>query len=344
MPPLAIVGGIAAAGLVAGAVAGGSDKTQTQSTTNKNTSGVNLSPESSLQNSAQQGVSNDYNSLRDMVNSGPGQDDITRSVTNSRSLADMFGQYSQGGYMPNSQDISSSNSLAQNLFNPQQVALNQSFVDQTTQSNRQAALMGRDANDPILAAKLRTNMSNQQQMLAANQNAWAQQYALQQPMQRLGFAQQQNQMLGGLATQAMQNRQALASMGSSILGNERNYQLETSQRYNNGTSNNTQVQQGSLGGAISGGMAGLGAGLSAGSGLAGAMGGGGMGAASAGGGAMGGGGAGMMSGMNYSQSPSSFFGLGSTSSMGGGGSPFSGAPSSGLMARNYSNPSGSMFT
>lgn len=193
--------------------------------------------------------------LQGLVNAGPGQQDVSSSLDASRGLAAMLEQYSQTGGLPGSADISTSNNIANSLFQARQLGLNQAFSDQNTAAQRQAALMGRDGNDPILRAKLAQEQTRQQGMLGAEQGAWAQQFALQLPGQRLGYAQNRASLLGGLATQAMANRQALAAMGEGIQTNERNFRLQTARRYG------TQATEsgGGLQGAITGALGGAGA-------------------------------------------------------------------------------------
>lgn len=277
-------------------------------------SSKNLAGASALQTQAQNGVASDYTSLQNDVNAGPGQGDISSYEDNSKSLAQMLGQYSQSGGMPGSSDFTQANSLASQAFMGQQTALNQSFQQQMQQGNASAALMGRDGNDPSLQGALRSSQMLQQQQLSANQGSYGNQLAMALPGQRLGYAQQQNNVLGGLATQALANRSSLLSQGNNILGQQQNYQL--------GASGNTTTQR--SGGGISGAFNNL---LAVGGMAAKAAGTGGMSMA---GGASGGGGAsapqtqwgtqssGSLSGNNYNQSPSSFFGVSN-------GSGFSGA-------------------
>jgi hypothetical protein len=70
-------------------------------------------------------------------------------------------------------------------------------------------------------------------------------------MQRLGFAQDRANVLGGLATQAMSNRQTLASMGQSIQQADQTWRLNTGTKW--GTQNTESG--GGAKGAISGGIA-----------------------------------------------------------------------------------------
>jgi curved DNA-binding protein CbpA len=193
--------------------------------------------------------------------------DINASTEAQRGLADLLKQYSQTGGLPGQSDIDTSNNISARLFGGQREQLNQSFADQTTDANRRAALMGRSLNDPILAAKLAQEQTRQSRVLDANQGSFAQQMAMNLPMQRLGFAGQRADVLGGLASQAMKNRLTLASLGDSALNTERNWRLSTGTRFNNSES----TQGGGLGGAISGALGGAGTGAS----LAGLFGGGG---------------------------------------------------------------------
>jgi hypothetical protein len=269
-------------------------------------------------------IQKQYGKLSDMVDAGPGQQDVTNSIGAGRDFADMLKRYSQqGGSDPTAQDISGANSLASQMFQGQRTAMGQAFSDQREQFARQAALMGRDASDPILAAKLAQEQTRQGSLLDANQGAWASQYALGQPDRRLGYAGQRVDMLSGLASQAMSNRQALLSVGSQLQAGERNWRLSTAQQY----SNSKTESGGGLKGALQGGLAGLGAGM----GAAGGMGGG-------GGGGFGGGATGAVSGFNYAQPARQFFGMSAQPSYMPAPPPmaFPSGPSWGGQARNYS--------
>lgn len=244
--PLALILGGAAIGGLAGAM---KDKSQTSYT-----SGLNMSPESMLELFGKGQLERGARGFEDMVNAGPGQSDITAGLGASRDLAAMLDQYSKGGYLPTDADRSTAGDLASKLFNPQRVAMGQAFEDQTTAANRQAALMGRSMNDPILRAKLAQEQTRQSALLEANQNAFATQFAMDSPLKRLGFASDRANVLGGLASQALANRQALASMGQGIMEGERNFRLQTAERH--GTQNTESG--GGLKGAINGGLAGAG--------------------------------------------------------------------------------------
>jgi hypothetical protein len=224
-----LLGGPAGGLLAAGGVAGSKpDKSKSQYA-----SYTDAGSATAAEQTGQNGMLDSYAKLMEMVNAGPGQQDVARSYSSSRDLASLLDDYSKGGYMPTSSDQSQAQSLAQGLFNPQRVAMQQAFQDQNTQYARQAALMGRSPTDPVLAAKLAQEQTRQSAMLDANQNSFAMQQAMNNPLQRLGFATDKNNILSGLATQAMANRQAIASMGEGIMNNERQFRLATATHYGN---------------------------------------------------------------------------------------------------------------
>lgn len=261
---LAIAGGAALAGAIGGAM----DK--------KTSSRLNVGAASGLEDAASSGISSDYDTMRRYADAGPGAGDISAGTGASRDLAAMLDQYSKSGGIPGAADITSAQNLAGGLFQGQRMALQQNFMDQETESARNAAISGRGANDPVLRNKLAQEKTRQQMLLDANQGSLSQQLAMQMPGQKLGYASQRANVLQGLASQAMSNRQALLSIGEGIQSNERNFRIATATKEN--------TQHGGVGGAISGGLAGLGAGMSAVSGMGGLPGMGGGGAAPGGGG------------------------------------------------------------
>jgi len=102
--------------------------------------------------------------------------------------ASMASGYAQNGDMPTAQDITNGQSYAASQFGQQRAQMNQAFVTQQQQANQDAALQGRGTDDPILRAKLAIAQTNQSAQLNAAQGAFASQFSMQQPMQRLGFA------------------------------------------------------------------------------------------------------------------------------------------------------------
>lgn len=264
------------AGALIGGVAGAIPKTSSSS----NTSGVNLNPDSALQTQSGNTVSQGLTDLTADVNAGPGTQDVANGSQASRDLGDLLKQYQNGGNMPTASDFSMGSNLATRAFAPQQTAMNQNFELQRQQFSQQASMMGRSSLDPVMRNKMNVDQTNQNAMLQSQMGAFGNNFAMNQPGQRLNFASQRANVLGGLASQAMSNRQALVGLGSNIQAGERNYQLATSQHYSNGST----TSGGGVGGALSGALGGAGAGMSMASGM-GMMGGGGaFGAGSMGGG------------------------------------------------------------
>lgn len=250
---------IATSTLIAAGVAGAGAVAGSMGQKSSSTSGIRLDPASQREIGAGQALDRSFADLQGLVNAGPGLQDVTAGTNASRDLAAMFERASrEGGMNPTAGDISQSNSLAGALFGQQRVGLQQGFEEATRSSNAQAALMGRDPNDPILRARLMQAQMNQTAQLDATQGSFAMQNAMAQPGQRLNLAGQRASILGGLATQAMANRQAIAAMGSQIQESERNFRLATGTRWGE------QKQGGGLQGALTGALGGLGAGMSAG--------------------------------------------------------------------------------
>jgi hypothetical protein len=166
---------------------------------------------------AGQAVTANIGNLQNLVNAGPGQESQINSNVANAQLADMFKRYSQqGGNLPTAEDNATGQQFAQQQFAPQQVAQDQQFMQEQQRAKQLAVQMGRPANDPIIQARLSQERMQSQERLGATQGAFASQFAMQQPQQRLDYAGQLAQLHGGLASQAMQNRQALIGLRLSI--------------------------------------------------------------------------------------------------------------------------------
>ncbi len=246
MGPLAI-GAIMAGGAALGGIAGGQRQNSTQEYTKV------LAPESALEKQMMEAMGGQYTDYSNLIGAGPGIGDVNASNDSARQLAAMLGQYSQGGYLPTASDQAQAQQFTQSMFAPEQMALQQRFGDQQMMANRTAARMGRAQNDPILAAKLAQEQARQQQMLGAQQQQFFAQQAQQMPLQRLGFQQQMAQVQGGLATQALANRQALLSMGNQIKSGEQNFRAGTASGIQSTSSG------GGTAGALMGALGGMGA-------------------------------------------------------------------------------------
>lgn len=266
MPAAAIMGGGILATGAAGAAAG-----------YMGTPGLALGNQSAYGAAGQNAAISGINGIQDLVNAGPGAQQEQEYTQSGEDLSSLIQKYVQNNGMPTGSDTQNAQAFASNMFAPQQVGLQQSFLQQGYAANQNSALMGRAGNDPILQAKMRTSMMQQQSMLNAQQGAFGSQYAMNMPQQRIGLAGQRMSVLGGLASQAMANRQALVASGSSMYG-----QGLQSQEY-------TASHPGGWSGMLTGLIGGAGAGMSAANSFSNMGGGGGMGGMSGGAGGYGGG-------------------------------------------------------
>ena len=245
----ALAGAATLASAGAGVIGGLSNKGSSSSST------LNLAPASALEQQAAGNIAGDYGQLRGLVDAGPGASDVTAGVGSQRDLAGMLQQYQQSGGLPSGTDVTQAQGLAGGLFQGRRNALTAGFEDQRQQASQNAAVMGRNLNDPVLRNKLAQEQTRQSLQLEAEQGSLANQLALQQPDRRLGYAQSRANVLGGLASQAMSNRQALLGIGEGIQTNERNFRLQSAGKTSSAT------QEGSFAQGLAGGLAGLGAGL-----------------------------------------------------------------------------------
>lgn len=218
--------------------------------------------------------------MGNLVNAGPGMNEVKANMSTQNDFAKMLQQYSQGGFLPGQQDFASANQFATSAFQPQQVAINQQFQDEQLKANQMAARMGRPVNDPLIQAKLSQERQRAQERLGASQSAYVSEFAQKLPQQRLGYMEQLSGLRSGLASQAMSNRQALVSLGSQIEGQGMQFRLGSAQQ------NQSQTTGGGLGGALSNfmGMTGALKGAGMGGGILDMFTGGGAAAASGGGG------------------------------------------------------------
>jgi len=244
-----IVGGLAG-GLLGGV--GGAQQDVT-------TTSLRLGPEGQLEQllggGGAGGLLSQFQGIQGLLGQGPGGQDVAAATSAQRQLAEQFRQASLTGGLPGQADISAAQGISQQLFAPQQLALQQSFEDQRTRAAQEAVRLGRPTTDPVLANLLARTQGRQTSLLGAQQGAQSQQIALGLPFQRLQLAQQGAGILGGLGSQAFQNRASVLGLGSGLLGAERQFRLQGAET--------RQTSGGGLGGAISGALGGIGAGLGA---------------------------------------------------------------------------------
>lgn len=242
------------------------------------TSRINMAPESALEGQAR-GVSGEQlKLLQDLIGAGPGQADVTAGADASRGLASLLEQISGQGGRPSAADLQSARQLAGDVFAPEEQAVRAGFAEQEQSTSQLAARLGRQVNDPILRAKLAQEQTRQLGQVGARRTAFAAQEAQQAPMRQIGLAESLANVRGGLASQALANRQALFTLGQSALQAERQFRL--------GSASQTRTESSGGGlldtiGGIAGGIGGL---VGIGSRIGGLFGGGGGLSASGGGG------------------------------------------------------------
>ena len=245
LPMLAVAGGMALAGGLAGALQG--DKSQT--TTRQ------LAPASELENLGGSTATESLKQLQAMVNAGPGQADIASGASSQRDLGALLKQLMGTGGLPSQEDTAASQAYAGQAFQGQQNSLNNAFQDQRVQASRAQARMGRGGLDPVLQNKLAQEQTRQQGQLSADQGAFAAQFAQNLGGNRLNFAQQHAGVMSGLASQAMANRQTLLGMGQQLRQGEQNFRLgsaSTTTTMNDGQSGFGRFLTGALAGGATG--------------------------------------------------------------------------------------------
>jgi hypothetical protein len=176
------------------------------------------------------------------------QGDVQGARQESMNLIDML-RNAMGG--PSQQNTAQAQRFSQSIFAPQEQALQQQFKQSETDTSRLAARLGRPVNDPILRAKLAESQGNAAAQLQAQKGAFTAQNAMGFQQQGLDLQSQIAGIRGGLATQALQNRQALFGLGQSLVNQERNFRLATAGQ----TTMGQTTQQGGLMDAIGAGAA-----------------------------------------------------------------------------------------
>lgn len=245
MPVAAVVGGA-----VLGGVAGGQKDKTTQTSTSGTTNELRID-EAGKQEKAASDLA--YNASFDL-------DARLKALESSPVLANLDKLLAELGSGPSAERIASANELANNVFAPQQTALNQSFEDQTRNFAARAAQQGRSSSDPILAAKLAQEQIRQNAALNAQKGSFAAQEAVNAPARQF-----ENQLGGltGLSNQAIQNRQAVFALGSQFANTQMQYRLATASRLSTTNSAGDQQSGGGFKGALTGFLGGGAAGAKA---------------------------------------------------------------------------------
>ncbi len=223
--------------------------TVSQKSNSSSISGVTLKAASDLEKSATGQIGSSFGQLQDMLNRGPGNEAVDASNKEQQSYVDMMRQINSTGGMPTAEDTRRANILADELFAPQQEAAKQAYGFAQQDAAKLAAKLNRPINDPIIQAKLQQEQMRQSSLMSADRTAFVAGEARNSPFQRLQMQGQLADAQGSLASQAMSNRMQLLNLGNSLQQQERNWRLQTSEKY--GASSGTQEQH-SGGGAMGG--------------------------------------------------------------------------------------------
>ncbi len=211
--------------------------------------------QSGLEANTYQGNLGAYADLQSLIGAGPGMNEVSSNTQFQNQYAQQLQQLMSGIANPNQQQ---NFKTAQQYFAPQQTALNQQFEQQGVQSNRLAARLGRAGNDPILRNKLSQEQTRQQTMLNSQIGQFGQELPAFKANQIMGVGNALSNLRGGLATQAMNNRSTLLSMGQQLNQAERNYRIQTARKIGGQSTVNDSSEGGGLGGMLSGGLSGMG--------------------------------------------------------------------------------------
>jgi len=242
----AIAGGL---GLLGGAAGSEPDK---QTSTIDVSERVIVDPESDEEKRFRAQVDAAFGQLTRGISGGAGAADVALGTQTQRDFAARLQRAATGQFTP--EELARSKQFTEDIFAPQQAALDQQFIEEQQQTARLAAQLGRSQDDPVLRNLLFKSKLQQQGQLEAQKTA----FRAQVPERELGFASQAAQLRSNLATQALANRQALLSLGSQLQGQERQFRLATGRQRREGTDITTSG--GGMKGAISGFIGGLGAG------------------------------------------------------------------------------------
>lgn len=244
------VGAAIGGGALLGAVAGGQKKKSSSTTTKSSLERIDLSARTEEEARAEEIAAEQLQRLNDEINANKPSEAQLRFEQLLEELT--TGQISE-------ERLQSAQQFAQDVTAPEQVALQQAFKDQEIRANRQASILGRQINDPILQARLAQEQIRQQQSLLARQTS----IAANLPFNQFSIAGQGLETLNNLSQQQLQNRSSVLGLASREAARAQQFRINTASRVTTGTSNTKGKSGGGLGGILSGALGGAGLGASA---------------------------------------------------------------------------------
>lgn len=262
---MAAAAAIAGAAIVGGVAGSMQDKSESAST-----SRLNMIGETNLEGKGQRYAEDGADEIKRLMNNVYSEKSTQGLMEMDKQaqldLAGFYKRLSEDGGLPNAAEIAAVGGFADQIYKPQEVAMKQSFEDQSNEYAKLQARMGRGATDPILQAKLRTGLMRQEAGLNAEKGAYTADMALKLPQAKLQYAVGGAQVMNNLAGQAFQNRAMLFDMGNSLLTQERNFRMGSADQVTQGMT----ASGGGFKGMLLGGLSGA----ATGAGMAGGMGGG----------------------------------------------------------------------
>lgn len=224
------------------------------------TTKLNLAPESELEKQVKTASGSSFKELQDLIGQGAGQQDIEAALGSQRGLASLIEQLQASGGRPSQVQTQQAQSFAQDMFAPEEQAVRGGFAEQEQATSQLAARLGRQVNDPVLRAKLAQEQTRQLGQVGARRTAFAAEQAMNAPQRQLSLASTLADVRGGLASQALANRQTLFGLGQQALQAERQFRLgSASQTQTTSSSPGLLSAIGGIGAAVGGIAKGVGA-------------------------------------------------------------------------------------
>lgn len=217
----------------------------------RSTTKINLGPESELEKQVQAGATGQLKDIESLIKGGAGAEDVTAALGSQRGLATLIEQLQASGGMPSQVQTQQAQAFAQDVFAPEEQAVRSGFAEQEQATSQLAARLGRQVNDPVLRAKLAQEQTRQLGQVSARRTAFGAEQAMAAPQRQLALAESLANVRGGLASQALANRQTLFGLGQQALQAERQWRLNTaSQTTTTGSSPGLLSAIGGVGAAI----------------------------------------------------------------------------------------------
>lgn len=205
------------------------------STSTSSKSGINVAPETDLEKQANPLLGRQLTGMEGLVNAGPGAEAMTGATGAANDYSSLLQRLGTGTGLLDAQQagIGGYTQLGNQLYGGL-------MRQQTAQAQQMAARQGRGMNDLMLQNKLGQQRNDLVGSFAAQQ-------AMAAPGQQAQYMGERNNVMQGLASQAMANRQSLLSAGSTLREQDRAYRINTGERYSNTSQTSNPSMMSNLG-------------------------------------------------------------------------------------------------